>query len=211
MGLVRWHHGAMKLYSDFGPRRTRQIVTDVLAILAIGAWAWLGATVYQLIENLAGFGVQMEEAGAGFKQTMTEVGETLGNVPLIGGGIRAPFDGASGAGGALESAGQSQQLAVQQLATGLGVGIAALPIVMILVLWLVPRLRFARKAAHASALVQAEAGVDLLALRALATQKIAALTKVSPDAAAAWRRGDQTVLRALAQLELKSSGVRMRD
>ena len=118
----------MKLYSDFGPRRTRQIIGDVLALAAVAAWVWLGITVYQLVENLAAFGVQMEEAGAGFKETMTEVGDTLGSVPLIGPGIRAPFDGASGAGGALESAGQSQQIAVNQLATGLGIGIAALPI-----------------------------------------------------------------------------------
>ncbi|MCU1410359.1 MAG: hypothetical protein JWR04_1066 [Rhodoglobus sp.] len=199
----------MKLYSDFGPRRTRQIVGDVLALAAIAAWVWLGITVYQLVENLAGFGVQMEEAGAGFKDTMTEVGETLGGIPVIGGGIRAPFDGASGAGGALEAAGQSQQVAVNQLATGLGIGIAVLPIIMILVLWLVPRIRFVRKAGRAKAIVKSGAGIDLLALRALATQKISALAAVDPDAMAAWRRGDETVMRALAQLELKSSGVRL--
>jgi hypothetical protein len=201
----------MTLYSDFGPRRTRQIIGDVLALAAIGAWVWLGITVYQLVENLAAFGVQMEEAGAGFKETMTEVGEALGAVPLIGGGIRAPFDGASGAGGALESAGQSQQVAVNQLATGLGVGIAALPIIMILVLWLVPRIRFVRKAGRAKAVIKSGAGIDLLALRALATQKISALSKVDPDAMAAWRRGDESVMRALAQLELKSSGIRLRE
>ena len=199
----------MKLYSDFGPRRTRQIIGDMVALAAIAAWVWLGITVYQLVENLAGFGVQMEQAGAGFKETMTEVGETLGGIPVIGGGIRAPFDGASGAGGALEAAGQSQQVAVNQLATGLGIGIAALPIIMILVLWLVPRIRFVRKAGRAKAIVKSGAGIDLLALRALATQKISALSAVDPDAMAAWRRGDETVMRALAQLELKSSGVRL--
>jgi len=201
----------MTLYSDFGPRRTRQIIGDVLALAAIAAWVWLGITVYQLVENLATFGVQMEEAGAGFKETMTEVGETLGGIPLIGGGIRAPFDGASGAGGALETAGQSQQVAVNQLATGLGIGIAALPIIMILVLWLIPRIRFAQKAGRARAIVSTGTGIDLLALRALATQRISALSAVDPDPMAAWRRGDERVMRALAQLELKSSGVRLQD
>ena len=46
---------------------------------------------------------------------------------------------------------------------------------------------------------------------ALATQKISALSKVSADPMAAWRRGDEAVMRSLAQLELKSSGVRMPD
>lgn len=201
----------MKLYSDFGPRRSRQIVADVTALALIGAWVWLGITVYSLIENLAIYGVQMEDAGAGFRETMTQVGETLGGIPLIGGGIRTPFDGASEAGGALEAAGQSQQVAINQLATVLGIGIAALPILTILLLWLLPRLRFAQRASRAQKLVKSGAGVDLLALRALASQNISALAAVDPDAMAAWRRGDDQVMRKLAALELKSSGVRMVD
>ena len=201
----------MKLYSDFGPRRTRQIVGDVLALLAIGAWVWLGVTVYQLVMNLSSFGVQMEEAGAGFKDTMTEVGDNLGSVPVIGGGIRAPFDGASSAGAALESAGQSQQVAVNQLATGLGLGIALVPVITILILWLLPRIRFVRRAARAKAIVETGAGIDLLALRALTSQKMSALATVDVDPMAAWRRGDESVMRALAALELKSSGVRLKD
>ena len=201
----------MKLYSDFGPRRSRQIVADVTAVALIGAWVGLGITVYSRIENLAVYGVQMEDAGAGFRETMTQVGETLGGIPLIGGGIRTPFDGASEAGGALEAAGQSQQVAINQLATVLGIGIAALPILTILLLWLLPRLRFAQRASRAQKLVKSGAGVALLALRALASQNISALAAVDPDAMAAWRRGDDQVMRKLAALELKSSGVRMAD
>lgn len=201
----------MNLYSDFAPRRTRQVIGDVVALAAIAAWAFIGVTVFQLVSNLSTFGVQMEQAGSGFRQTMVDVGETLGGIPLIGGGIRVPFDGASTAGAALETAGQSQQLAVSQLATGLGLGISLLPILMILVLWLVPRIRFARRSANARAMLDASAGVDLLALRALANQKISALSGVSPNAMDAWRRGDETVMRALAQLELRSAGVRLVD
>ena len=201
----------MKLYSDFAPRRARQIVADLVALGLIAAWVWLGVTVYTLIENLATFGVQMQSAGAGFRETMTEVGDTLGGIPLIGGGIRVPFDGASDAGGALEAAGQSQQVAVNQLATVLGIGIAALPILTILLLWLLPRLRFARRASRAQRLVKGGAGVDLLALRALATQSIPALEAVDADAMAAWRRGDDAVMRKLAALELRSAGVRAPD
>ena len=201
----------MNLYSDFAPRRTRQIIGDLLALAAIGAWAWLGTTVFQLISNLSAFGIQMEQAGSGFRQTMVEVGRTLGGIPLIGGGIRVPFDGASDAGQALQSAGQSQQVAVSQLATGLGVGIAVVPSLMILTLWLVPRIRFSRRSANARAMMDAPAGVDLLAFRALANQNIAALSSVGPDPMEAWRRGDETVTRALAVLELRSAGVRLTD
>ena len=199
----------MKFYSDFRARRARQITWDVLALLAIAAWVWLGVFVYKLVYGLTDFGIQMEDAGAGFRQTMTDLSTDLGNVPLIGTGIRAPFDGASDAGASLESAGQAQQVAVQNLATGLGIGIAVLPVLMILIIWLIPRVRFARRAGTAKSLVRAGANVDLLALRALATQRITTLAQVDPDPVAAWRRGDTAVVRALAALELRSSGVRL--
>jgi hypothetical protein len=201
----------MRLYSDFADRRARQITADVVVLVLIGLWVWLGVTVFTLINALADFGVQMEQAGAGFRETMTEVGESLGGIPVIGGGIRIPFDGASQAGGALEAAGQSQQDAVLQLALVLGIGIAVLPILMILVVWLVPRIRFVRRAARAKELVKGGAGIDLLALRALATQKLPALARVDTDAMAAWRRGDERVMRRLAALELKSAGIRLQD
>ena len=199
----------MKLYSDFAAHRTRQITVDVLALAAIAAWVWLGAFVSSLVMGLSDFGVQMEQAGAGFSSTMTDVGENLGDVPLIGDSIRGPFDSASGAGATLEAAGQSQQDAVQSLAIGLGWGIALLPSLMILGVWLVPRIRFARRAGHAKTSLAAGAGLDLLALRALSGQKLSALSRIDADPMAAWRRGDVEVMRALAGLELKSSGVRI--
>jgi hypothetical protein len=151
----------------------------------------------------------MERAGAGFRETMTDVGDNLGGVPLIGSGIRGPFDSASDAGATLEAAGASQQVAVQNLATGLGLGIAVLPVLAILVVWLVPRIRFARRASNARRLVSAGAGIDLLALRALSRQRLTTLTAIDADPMAAWRRGDASVMRSLAALELKSSGVRL--
>jgi Na+(H+)/acetate symporter ActP len=199
----------MKLYSDFAAHRSRQVLGDVLALVAVAAWIWLGVAVHGLVMQLTGFGKGMQEAGAGFRDTMTDVGDNLGGVPLIGSGIRGPFDSASSAGATLETAGRQQQVAVENLANGLGFGIALLPTLTILVFWLVPRIRFARRAARARALVAGGAGVDLLALRALSSQSLSALAAVDPDAMAAWRRGDDRVLRSLAALELRSSGVRL--
>ena len=201
----------MKIYSDYAGHRTRQIIVDVLAIAAISAWAWLGYTVYTLVMNLADFGVQMEESGAGFKSTMIDISENLSQVWLIGDGIKAPFDAASDAGSTLEQAGQAQQVAVQQLATGLGIGIAVLPIQTILVFWLVPRIRFARRAGTAKAMLKQGASIDLLALRALANQRVGVLMAIDSDVAGAWRRNEPEVLRTLANLELRSSGVRLQE
>lgn len=201
----------MKIYSDFAGRRTRQIIGDVVALAGIALWVWFGVTVFSLVHGLAEWGRQMQEAGAGFEGTMTDIGDTLGGIPLIGPGIRLPFDGASGAGAALEEAGRAQQEAVLQLALVLGIGIPLLPILMILAIWLVPRILFIRRAGRATAVVEADAGLDLLALRALTTQKLAAITRVDADALGAWRRGDPEVVRQLAQLELRSAGVRLKE
>jgi hypothetical protein len=209
LSMKRWHDGVMKLYSDYAGHRSRQILFDVVALAAMAAWAWLGYTLYSLVMQLAEFGVQMQESGAGFKTTMTDVSDTLSGIWLIGDGIKAPFDAASDAGATLESAGIAQQDAVHQLALGLGIGIAVLPIVTILIFWLVPRVRFAVRAGTAKALLSSPASVDLLALRALSKQKIGAIGAIDPDAAGAWRRGDPEIVRKLAALELKSSGVRL--
>ena len=208
--MVLRQHGLMKIYSDYAAHRSRQIVVDVLAAAAIAAWAWLGYTIYTLVMNLADFGVQMEEAGAGFKKTMVDISTNLSGIWIIGDGVKAPFDAASDAGAALEQAGQAQQVAVQQLATGLGLGIAVLPVLTILVFWLVPRIRFARRAGVAKKLLSSPASLDLLALRALSNQKLAVLALIDADVAGAWRRNEPSVVRSLANLELKSSGVRLR-
>jgi hypothetical protein len=200
----------MQIYSDFAPHRTRQILADVVAVAAMAAWIALGAVVYSLVFDLTRFGEQMQSAGADFSGTMSDIGDQLGGVPLIGGGISGPFDVASGAGASLEAAGRSQQEAVLNLAVGLGWGIAVVPVVTILLFWLVPRLRFARRAATTRRLLGGGVTVDMLALRALTSQKLSVLAAVDADPVSAWRRGDPEVMRSLAELELKAAGVRIR-
>lgn len=198
----------MQLYADHAPRRARQLTGDLIALVFIVAWIALGVWVYQLIAAFQQLGIQMKEAGAGFKSTMVELGDTLGSVPLIGSGIRVPFDGASDAGAALENAGQSQQDTVLATATTVGVVIAVVPILLILLLWLLPRVRFARRATEAKNLLSSPGGADLLALRALSTHKLAELAEIAPDAASLWRAGDPATVARLAQLQLRSLGVR---
>jgi hypothetical protein len=199
----------MKLYSDFSAQRARQIVADLISLALIGFWIWVGVTLYALVMNLAVLGAQLEQAGAGFRKTMSDVGNNLGGVPLIGAGIRVPFDGASDAGKALQIAGQSQQDAVHSLALFAGIGVAALPVLAILIIWLVPRIRFARRATSAKAQLESGASLELLALRALGTQKLSVLLSIDPNPVAAWRREDITVMRRLAAAQLRSSGVRL--
>jgi len=199
----------MKIYSDYSGQAMRQVLFDVLAVLTIGLWVFLGTELYRLVSELRVYGEKMESAGAGIRSTMADIGETLGGVPLIGGGIRDPFDAAARAGAQLESAGVSQQESVHQLALGLGIGLAVVPVLTILLFWMVPRLRFVMRASAAKKVATQVAGTDLLALRALANQKLGALARLDPDVAGKWRAGDPAIIHKLANLELRASGVRL--
>ena len=75
--------------------------------------------------------------------------------------------------------------------------------------WVRPRIVGAIRRAAVARLATASASLDLLAFRALATRPARAVTKVDSDVVAAWRRGDPEVIRRLAALELKASGVRL--
>ena len=200
----------MKLYADFPARRNLQILADVIAIGCILVAIWCGTLVYGAIAVLAAFGQSIEDAGTSFEQTMADAGEVLGGVPLIGPGIRQPFDAASGAGGQLAAAGQAQQDLMMTIATALGIVTAAIPILLVLAVWLRRRLRWARRATEVRNLAALPDGLDLLALRALAGSDYRDLRGVAHELVDAWRRGDEKVVRALAQLESREAGVRLR-
>ncbi|PNW09691.1 hypothetical protein C1632_04595 [Microbacterium testaceum] len=200
----------MKLYSDFAVQRARQVTVDLIALVLIALSITAGVTVFSAVDQLAQLGRQIQATGVDFRTSMTDAGTRLGGVPFIGEGISGPFTTASSAGDTLAAVGQTQQDLVRQAAIALGVGVAGLPILIVLLVWLVPRLRFISRATRTRNLVRSGLTTDLLALRALTHQKVGVLAKVDPDAVSAWRRGDPVVMQRLAGLELKSVGIRAR-
>ena len=198
----------MKLYSDFAGRRTAQILADVVAVGLIALVVWGAVLIHAAIAVLDQVGKNLKGAGDGFQKTMSDAGDTLGGVPLIGGGIRAPFDAASGAGGLLAQAGQAQQDLVDTAALVIAIASAVVPILVILFVWLRPRVRFARRPTRAYRISQLADGMQLLALRALVDGDARELHTVAERPVEAWRHGEVGVVRALAALELREAGVR---
>jgi len=197
----------MKLYSDYPVHRIRQIVADIIAFASIWCVVAAARALGDRINAFKALGVRMEDAGAGFRQTMTDIGDSLSNVPLVGDGIGKPFDAAAKAGAELQSAGVEQQSAVGDLAVTVAVSVAILPLVAIALLWLVPRLRFGWRAARTRRLLAQDGAIELLALRALLTVNPSTILRTIEQPAAAWRAGDPTSMRALAALQLRSTGV----
>ncbi|WP_336923167.1 hypothetical protein [Aquipuribacter sp. SD81] len=198
----------LRWYADVPAVRARQVVADVLVACWCLAWVAVGVAVHGAVSSLVAPTRSVAGSAADAAEQLERGGEAVGRLPLVGGEVQAPLDGAAGAvAGVAEQALRLADL-VGDLALALAVLVPLTPVAVVLLLWLPVRLRAARRAGAAHAMLAAGADPDLFAIRALATQPLPALAAVSPDPVGAWRRGDPAVVRALARLELASAGVR---
>ena len=200
----------MQLYSARPDRRAWQIVGDLVAVGVLVGAIWLAGEVTRAIDSLARFGVQMQDAGSQLSETLLGAADGLEGVPLVGSGLGAPFVEASGAADELTAAGRTLETAIHALAAGVGAATWILPALVLVAVWLVPRLRFALRSAETARVAATPAGRDLLALRALVARPLPELQAVAPEPLRAIRDGDETVLDALAALELSAAGIRRR-
>jgi hypothetical protein len=199
----------MKLYADTPARRTRQVVADLLFVLWLVGWVWVGHAVHDVTLDLAGPGRQTESAALSLSDNLAGARDQLAGLPVVGDGVSAPFDQAAAAANGLAEAGRAEVRAVERLALWLGISIATIPILVVALFFVPVRYRFARQATAGARFIDAAEDLDLFALRALTRQPLYVLARISDDPAGAWRERDPAVVRALASLELKESGLRV--
>jgi hypothetical protein len=128
----------------------------------------------------------------------------------VGGSLASPFNHAADAARSVADAGRQEIQVAHELAWALALLLLVGPVLVVLLVWLPLRLRWIRRASAAVGLRDGTAGRDLLALRALATQPLRRLAAIGPDPVGAWRSGDESTVDALARLELRRLGVRLR-
>jgi hypothetical protein len=168
----------------------------------------VGRLVHDATMELAAPGRQLQSAGSGFREKMTSAGDSVRDLPLVGDKVSTPFRQVSGTGTTIERAGTDLVDAVTRLANVLGWVTALVPILIVGLVWLALRGRFVRRASAAQRFIDNAADLDLFALRAMAGQPMRKLAAISADPTGAWRRGDEEVIRSLALLELKDTGLR---
>jgi hypothetical protein len=196
------------MYADRLPTAVRQLLTDLLVVLWVYAWIRAGLWINDMVEKLGVPGQKLQEAGTGIAGNLGDIGGKVGRVPLVGDDLTAPFNSAAEAATSIAEAGRQQQEVVDNLALTMALLIIAVPLALVLFLWLPKRLRWMRRAAVAAQVRNEPAGQDLLALRALASRPLNELAKLGPDIAQSWRNGDAEAVQALAALELKDLGLR---
>jgi len=203
-----WSDDRMRMYAATPMRATRQIVADLLFVLWLVGWVWVANTVHDTTMLLAGPGRQTEESATSLSERLRDAGGSLSDLPVVGDEVAAPFGQAADASDGLAAAGRAQVEAVEDLAFWLGLTAGAVPILVVGGFYLPLRVRFIRRASAGQRFVDADEDLDLFALRALTRQPMHVLAKVSDDPAGEWRRRNLEVTRALAELELRASGLR---
>jgi hypothetical protein len=198
----------VKLYADRVPTATRQLITDLIVVIWVYLWIRAGLWVHDMVQKLGVPGEKLQSAGTGMADNLNDAGGKVGRVPLVGDQLVKPFNGAADAARTLADAGRQQQQIVGKLSVIVALASVAVPLALVLFLWLPLRLRWIRRAAVATSVRDAPAGRDLLALRALAGQPLNQLAKLGPDIAQSWRNGDSEAVDALAALELRRLGLR---
>jgi hypothetical protein len=196
------------MYADRPPIAIRQLLTDIAVVIWVYAWIRVGLWLHDTVLKLGVPGQKLESAGSGIADNLADAGGKVGRVPLVGDQLTTPFTGAANAARSLADAGRQQQEVVGDVALILTLMALAVPLGLVLFVWLPLRLRWMRRAGVASAVREQPAGRDLLALRALATRPLNQLAALGPDIAQSWRAGDASAVDALAALELRDLGLR---
>ena len=202
--------GPMKIYADSTPRGAAQLLGDLLLVVWVVVWVRLALVVRDVTLALAEPGERISDAASGLADQLRAAGEGISSVPLVGDDVSAPFVGAGDAADDVASAAQAQVEAVADLAFWLAVAVGAIPVLLALAIYLPMRLRFVREATAGQRFVDSADDLDLFALRALARQPMHRLARVSHDPVGAWRDRDPDVVRRLAELELRASGLAYR-
>lgn len=198
---MRWHAR--------GVRGASQLAGDVLALVWVVLWVWWGTVVHGLVADLAAPARQTAKTSQEMAGRLREASQELGRVPAVGDELGAPFEALAVDLETLVTQANRQVETIQTVAWVGGLLTAVLPISMVLLLWLPRRVRFVRNTAAAQRFIDAQADLDLFALRALAHQPLPTLARLSDDPMGAWRRRDPQVVHALAKLELDRVGLSM--
>ncbi|OBK97610.1 hypothetical protein A5645_05775 [Mycobacterium asiaticum] len=197
-------------YSTRPVRLFGQLMSDITISLWTVIWVFVGLAVHDAIATIAEAGRQVETGSKGVAGNLASAGHSAGNIPLLGDALSKPLNAASDAALDIAGAGHSLDTTATWLAWVLGLAVALPPILAVTVPWLLLRLRFFRRKLTVTALAKTAAGQQLLALRALANRSPAKLAAVSADPVGGWRYSDPHVIRALAALELRAAGIRLR-
>lgn len=197
----------MAWYSKRRSQATRQIAADLFMLAWTIVWIVVGTVVNGVISGIADPVRSSAEQARTAASQMRDAATGAGQIPAVGDILRTPFDNAATSLDKVVASAEQQVAAIERTATVVGVVTFAIPFLLLLAVWLPRRIGYLRASRAAQQVADSEAGVDLLALRALAGQPLHQLRALGPDVAQRWRDGDRGVVEELAELEKHRLGL----
>lgn len=197
-------------YATTPGRLALQLFSDFAIFLWTALWLVVGTAVYDAISAIADAGRQVETGADGVAGNLASAGQGAQHIPVVGDAVSKPLTAASHAALDIAGAGHSLETTAGWLAVLAAVAVVAVPLLIVVIPWLLLRLRFFRRKWTVSALAATPAGEQLLALRALTNRAPGKLAAISADPVGGWRHEDPATIRALAALELRSAGIALR-
>jgi hypothetical protein len=185
-----------------------QAVADLALLGWVVLWVQLARAADDAVHAVARPGYALQSNATVIATNLAGAGHNVAQVPLVGDQLATPLTSAGGAADSIAAASGDLGDRIAGVALPTALAVALVPIVPVVATWLRLRLRFALRAGACAQLAQLPGGDSLLAMRALANRPPRRLVAISPDPVAAWRREDDDVVRRLADLELRLSGVR---
>ena len=194
-------------YSPIWAGRRRHLA-DLAVILWVAAWLGLGSAVSNDIGGLSVVASTMSGVGATMEQTANVLSK-VGSLPFVGADVGPIAREARRTALAASSGSVTLRRSVAQLATLLGVFLAAVPVLVVLAVYIPGRISVALevRAVRRTLRRPDPAFEEYLARRAVASLPFHALRRVSPTP---WRDLDEGRFSALAEAELKRIGISRR-
>jgi hypothetical protein len=198
---------ARHFYAQRPGRMLGQLLMDLFMVGWTILWWSVGRAVQDTVNAIATPARSSGDAARQVAEQIRQGAEQASQIPLVGAELRKPFDTVAGSLQGVVDAADQQVASIERAALLLGWLVFLIPVVILVVIWLPSRIRFFLRARAAQGFLDSEADLDLFALRAMAVQPMHVIARISDDPVAAWRRGDRTVIHALAAVELRRSGL----
>jgi hypothetical protein len=136
----------VRFYSDIPARRTAAIISDLVVLLLLVLFAWLGLRVHDAVAEIASVPRGVSDTGGAIQSGFESAGDAVGEVPVVGEPLRAALrDAGEGAGGEIAETGRAGEEDVNHLAGVLGVLFFLLPAAAVLGLYLPDRIADVRR------------------------------------------------------------------
>jgi hypothetical protein len=123
----------MRFYPALSAQRVRTVLRDLVVLLALSLFVWLGLEVHNAVDQLAVLGTGVEDAGREIQGGFDTAAEAVHGVPIVGGDLADGLsDAGRASGGELAERGQEGRESVHRLANLLGLVTFLIPALLVL-------------------------------------------------------------------------------